>query len=619
MNQAAKTIVPIAEDPQSYPAMFRSRVAYRPEAIAYTIPVGDDYRDITWAHVRDDVDILAAALIASGLRLEQRVAIACSTRYEWIVADLAIASAAGATTTIYPNTTADEVEFIIEDSNSVILFVENSSQLAKVYRDGSYHSQIHTIVLIDDDCDDDIDRDRVVTWDQMMERGRTYLDKNPTAIDSAIASITADHLSTLIYTSGTTGRPKGVELLHRAWTHEGYAIKKMDFVNHDDLCYLWLPLAHVFGRDLLAVQMAVGFQAVVDGRVDRIMHGLSVTHPTILVGVPRIFEKVRAAVVTMNPSKGLKGRISRWAFATGRSAREYQRDQRVLPLHLRVKMAIADRLVFSVLRNKLGGRMRFMISGSAKLAPEVQEWFARANITIFEGYGATETAAIAFVNHPDRIKTGTVGQAVPGLEVAIAEDGEILLKGPTIARGYHNLDQENAEAFRDGWFSTGDIGHLDDEGYLTITDRKKDLFKTSNGKYVAPQKVENAVMAACPYISQVVAIGNDRTYVTALVALDPDALAKWAQRRSKTGMSYAELTQHPDIQRSIDRFIRRANRGLERHEQIKRYQILDRELSQEDGTMTASLKVRRHHVHDLYADLIEQMYSDTSSSTLVSS
>lgn len=608
-QQVAETI--LAQCASDYPTMFRNRVADDPAKVAFTIPDGDGWRDLTWTQTRQIADRAAAGFISLGLKYEQRVAIACSTRIEWIEADLGIACAAAATTTVYPNTNVDEMAHIVTDSDSVMMVLENNAQLSKVQQASQLGTQLSSIVLIDDDRPADAAVDeRVITWDELLERGADHLAEHPDCVDEAIATLGPDSLSTLIYTSGTTGDPKGVELLHRSWAYEGAAMKYYDFVFPDDVLYLWLPLSHVFGRDLLSVQLQIGFRAIVDGRVDHIVDGLASTHPTILVGVPRIFEKVRATVMTMYPQKGLKGRISRWAFRVGRESRPYRLADRPLPGMLKMQYAVAEKLVFSKLKQKLGGRMRFMISGSAKLSRQVQEWFFSAGITIVEGYGATETAAITFLNLPDRPRFGTVGPVIPGLQVKIADDGEVLVSGPTVARGYHRLAEESAEAFKDGWFGTGDVGKLDSDGYLTITDRKRDLFKSSNGKYVAPQKVENAVMATIPYVSQVVAIGQDRKYVTALITLDEPQLRKWAARRGKENLSYEELTQEPGIHQSIDRFVRKTNAKLERWEQIKRYTILPAELSMADGTLTPSLKVRRDAVNDTYADQIEAMYDD---------
>lgn len=620
MNQTAQELANhlLAQAAPNYPMLFRNRVAETPDTIAFTIPQGEGYRDVAWRHVRVEVDELAAGLIALGLRPEDRVAICSSTRYEWVVTDLAIACAGGATTTIYPNTNAEEVHFILADSGSVMAILENSAQLAKVRAHADLDEQVLAIVLIDDDrAPDQRDDQRVIGLPNLSAIGREKLAAEPGCLDERISQLTLDSLSTLIYTSGTTGRPKGVELLHRSWVFEGEAMKYWDFVSTEDVLYLWLPLSHVFGRDLLAVQLTIGFRSVVDGRVDKIIDGLGQTNPTILVGVPRIFEKVRAAVMTMNPQKGFRGRMARWAFAVGRESRPYRLAGRKLPAWLKLRYRIADRLVFQKLHAKLGGRMRLMISGSAKLSPQVQMWFYSAGLTIVEGYGATETSAITFFNKPDRPRFGTVGPVIPGVETKLGPGDEVLVKGPTVARGYHRLPKESAEAFRDGWFYTGDVGAFDQDGFLTITDRKKDLFKTSNGKYVAPQKVENAIMATIPYASQAVVIGDDRPYVTALVALDPDALRKWAERRGRDDLSYAELTRLPEIVKSIDRFMRKVNANLERWEQIKRYRLLDKELSLAEGTLTPSLKVRRHMVSRLYQDLIDQMYADRSHSDLV--
>lgn len=279
-----------------------------------------------------------------------------------------------------------------------------------------------------------------------------------------------------------------------------------------------------------------------------------------------------------------------------------------MPRLLAARYALADRLVFSKLKARLGGNIRFLVSGSAKLSPQVQQWFYSAGITIIEGYGMTESSAVTFLNPPSRPRFGTVGPAVPGTVARVADDGEILVKGPGVMRGYHKDPEKTAETLVDGWLHTGDIGELDADGYLTITDRKKDLMKTSGGKYVAPQKIENAVAANVPYVSQVAAVGDGRKYISALITLDPAALERWAANHKKTDLSYAELTQLPEVRTSIDRFMARANSKLERWETVKRYAILDHEFSVADGIMTPNMKVRRAHVADRYADVIDSLY-----------
>ncbi len=604
----------------SYPAMFRRRVADCPDRIAYFVPPkvdGQKWKEVTWFQAQKIVNRLAAGLISLGVENEERVAIISSTRIEWIFADLAIASAGAATTTVYPNTHDDEEVHILSDSGTKIAIVENAAQLNKIASHNELLEQISHVVLIDDDRSDK-SQEYVLTWRQLLDAGDKKLAEDPDCVDRRVESITPDDLSTLIYTSGTTGTPKGVELINRNWTHEGEALLHMvdHLITHEDNLYLWLPLSHVFGRDLIALHICVGMRCSVDGRVDQIMSGMQEVQPTIMVGVPRIFEKIRSAVMTNYPTRSLRGRISRWAFATGRDALTLRMSGKKMSVWMRFKRNLADKLVFSKLREKMGGKMRFMISGSAKLSRQVQEWFYWAGLTLIEGYGSTETAAVAFLNLPDEPVLGSIGKPVTGLEVKFGEENEILLRGPIIARGYHNMPEETAEAFRDGWYHTGDIGMKDANGFYFITDRKKDLFKTSNGKFAAPQKIENAIMANTPYVSQAIAVGEGRKFCTAIVTLDRPALETWAKRRGHEGLSYAELTQLPEIRKSIDRFIRKANGHLENWEQIKRYTILDHELTLESGDLTPSLKVRRNRVYEKYADQIDAMYEDVARSDL---
>ncbi|MDO5735723.1 MAG: long-chain fatty acid--CoA ligase [Propionibacteriaceae bacterium] len=588
--------------------MFRNRVAETPDVLAFMEPDRAEgpntWTKYTWAETREHVDLVAAGLLARGLKHEERVGIISNTRLEWIIVDLAIACAAGATTTVYPNTHAGDVSYILGDSESVVVVAENAEQLAKVSGNEELEGTVHTIVVLDADGVEETDR--IITYATLKRLGREALEGNPTLVDDAIASTHHDSLSTLIYTSGTTGQPKGVRLNHASWVYEGAATKHWDLLSTEDLQYLWLPLSHVFGKALLAVQLAYGFGSAVDGRIERIVAGLGEVKPTFMCGAPRIFEKVRAAVLT--GSTGLKGRIARWAFSVGARSRPYRLEGRDMPKLLSAQYAVADKLVFSKLKEKLGGRIRFLISGSAKLSSQVQAWFYSAGILIVEGYGTTETSAIAFLNVPTDPQFGTVGKALPGTEAKLAEDHEVLIRGPIITPGYHNLQELTDEVLVDGWYHTGDIGQFDANGNLTITDRKKDLFKTSGGKYVAPQKVEGAITANIPYISQAVAVGDGRKYCAALLVLDPVLLEKWAQKRSLTHLTYAELTQLPEIRESIGRQIERANARLERWETVKRFAILDDELTVDNDGVTPNMKIRRSVVSKQYADLVESLY-----------
>jgi long-chain acyl-CoA synthetase len=586
-------------------AMLRWRVATTPASEAFRYRDGNEnWVSIDWAQTRQRVDVLAAGLLALGLDSEQRVTIVAGTRIEWVLMDLAINCAGGATTTIYPNTAGDDFDYIVSDSGSVIMVAENAEQQAKLDANPETAAQVRTVILMDGPGDGD----RVLSWAQFVALGEEKLAAEPALVDAAIAATKADQLATLIYTSGTTGRAKGVELLHSCWVYEGVTLRDMDIIDSSYVQYLWLPLSHVFGKALIAAQMAIGFSSAVDGRVDKIVAGLGEVRPEFMCGAPRIFEKVRAAVMLASPRSGIQGRIARWAFAVGRDSREYRLEGRAMPARMRASYALADKLVFSKLKARMGGNVEFFISGSAKMSAQVQAWFYSAGLLLVEGYGMTETSAISCFNVPASPRFGTVGPGLPGTEIKIAEDGEVLIKGPGVMRGYHNDPERTAEVLVDGWFHTGDIGVLDEDGYLSITDRKKDLMKTSGGKYVAPVKVETVIAATIPYVSQVVAVGDGRKYISALLTMDRDNLAKWAARKGLSELSYEELTQRPELRDTLQRFLNSANAKLERWETVKRFAVLPTEFSVDDGGVTPNMKIRRKVIAERYADVVETLY-----------
>ncbi len=593
----------LAQRPPSVGAMLLDQVQASASREAFRYLEGDRWISLTWQETKDKIFQLAAGLLSLGVGLEDRVAIASGTRMEWIFADLAIMCAGGATTTVYPTTQHQDVAFILADSGSKIVIAEDADQVTKVLDHRDSLAELVKIIQIEGR----VDSSAVISWSDFSELGRTYLADHPTAVDDAIAAIGPDHLATLIYTSGTTGRPKGVRLLHDSWTYEGVAIEEFDILNPDDVQYLWLPLSHVFGKALITIQLRIGFATAVDGRIDKIVDNLGEVHPTFMAGAPRIFEKVRARVMT-SAAHGVKGKIFSWAFSIGRKTVPIRLAGNSPSSVLRVQYAIADRLVFSKIKHRMGGRIKFFVSGSAALNREVQEWFYAAGLLILEGYGLTETSAATCVNNPRATRFGTVGPPVPGTEVKIGEDGEILIKGPGVMQGYHNLPELTAEALKDGWFATGDIGELDDAGYLRITDRKKDLIKTSGGKYVAPQKVEGTLKAACPYLSQVVVHGEGRKYVTALIALDPDAITEWGEAQGHGTSAYEQFVSSTPVHELIEGHVAEANKQLERWETVKKFEILPSELSVDEGEITPSQKVRRRAVEQKYAEVLAGMY-----------
>jgi long-chain acyl-CoA synthetase len=535
------------------------------------------------------------------------VALASSTRYEWVVADLAVMLAGGATTAIYPTTSETDVTYIVADSASRIVFAENDAQIAKLAANRSALPELVKVVTFDGTPDGDW----VISLADLEQLGEARLAEAPSVVDDRIEAIEPQHLATLIYTSGTTGRPKGVRLSHDCWTYEAAAVDAIGLLTQDDLQYLWLPLAHVLGKVLLTLPLQIGFPTALDGRVDKIVDNLAVVSPTFMGAAPRIFEKAYARITTtVSAEGGVKSKLFDWAIGIGRQVATLRAEDRSASVLLATKFVLADRLVLNKIQARFGGRIRFFISGSAALNSEVARWFDAAGLLILEGYGLTESSAASFVNRPCSYAFGSVGWPVPGTDVQIASDGEILLKGPGIMSGYHNLPQESAEAVdQEGWLHTGDVGNLDERGYLRITGRKKDLFKTSNGKYVAPSAIESIFAGVCPYASQLIIEGEGRTFVSALVTLDPDAIAGWAAENGMATRTYAELVGSPEVRDLVQGYVDELNTRLNRWETIKQFVILDHDLSIDDGELTPSMKLKRRVVADKYKKELDALYA----------
>ncbi|MFJ9018780.1 AMP-dependent synthetase/ligase [Streptomyces sp. NPDC102259] len=612
----------IENRPPSVAGLFLERVAATPDAEAYRYPVPaaagegpDDWKSLSWAQAAERVYAIAAGLIELGVQAEQRVALAASTRLEWILADLGIMCAGAATTTVYPQTNADESAFILADSESKVLIAEDAAQLAKAVEKRAELPALTHVVVIDPAGVETADW--ILTLDELEKRGAARLEKEAELIKERVGAITKDQLATLIYTSGTTGRPKGVRLPHDNWSYMAKAIAATGLVGPDDVQYLWLPLAHVFGKVLTSGQIEVGHVTAVDGRVDKIIENLPVVRPTYMAAVPRIFEKVYNGVAAKaRAGGGAKLKIFQWAAEVSREYAKAAQDNfrrtgtAAVPFGLGAKHKVADALVYAKIREAFGGNLRACVSGSAALAPEIGYFFAGAGIHILEGYGLTESSAASFVNPGEAYRTGTVGKPLPGTEVRIADDGEILLRGPGIMEGYHGLPEKTAEVLEaDGWFHTGDIGELSPDGYLRITDRKKDLIKTSGGKYIAPAEVEGQFKAVCPYVSNILVHGADRNFCTALIALDEVSLLDWAKDNGLAGKSYADVVAAPVTVELIDGYVKQLNEGLQRWQTIKKFRLLPRDLDVEHGEITPSLKLKRPVVEREYKHLIDEMYA----------
>ena len=588
--------------------MFFARVKGSANREAYRYPDANEvWQSLTWAQTGEKVTNIAAGLVSLGIQPEERVAIASGTRIEWILADLAINAAGAATTTVYPTTMGEEVAYILADSDSRIVFAEDDEQVAKLRERHSELPSVSKVVVFDGTADGDW----VMGFGELEELGKAYLAEHPTVVEDRVAATTPQHLATLIYTSGTTGRPKGVRLLHDAWTYEGASVAAGGFLSEDDLQFLWLPMAHSFGKVLLTTQLQIGFATAIDGRVPKIVENLAIVKPTFMGAAPRIFEKAYGRIVGMTEAEGgVKLKIFKWAEKVGLERSRLVRAGKPVPKALDVKFKIADKLVFSKVRDRFGGRVRFFISGAAALSTDIAEWFHAAGVLILEGYGLTETSAGAFVNHPDNFKLGSVGLAFPTSEAKIASDGEVLIRGPHVMEGYHNLDEESASSKdADGWLSTGDIGEIDADGFLRITDRKKDLFKTSGGKYVAPSHVEGIFKGVCSLASQMVVHGADRNFCSALITLDPDAVTEWAAGHDMAGKSYTEVVRSPEMEKVIQTNVDELNAKLNRWETIKKFKILDHDLTIESGEITPSMKVKRRVVEDNNKELLDGFYA----------
>ncbi|MGA5504956.1 AMP-dependent synthetase/ligase [Streptomyces umbrinus] len=609
--------------PSSVAALFLERVTTTPDAEAYRYPTPsasdegpDNWKSLSWAQSAERVYAIAAGLIELGIQPEERVALSSNTRIEWILTDLAIMCAGAATTTIYPSTNAEESAYILSDSGSRILVAENATQLTKVVQQHSHLPDLAHIVVIDTEGAD-FKEDWISSLADVEKRGYAYLEKYPNLIRERVDAITKDKLATLIYTSGTTGRPKGVRLLHDNWSYMAKAASGAPEAN--DLLYLWLPLAHVFGKVLTSVHIEVGHVTAVDGRVEKIPNNLRVLRPTYMAAVPRIFEKIYNGIAAQARAGGaVRYKLFQWAASTAHKYAKTTQDalrstgSATASFSLTSKHKVADALVYSKVREAFGGGMRICISGGAALAPEIGYFFAGAGIHILEGYGLTESSAASFLNPAEANRTATVGKPLPGTEVRIADDGEIMLRGPGIMEGYHGLPEKTAEVLEsDGWFHTGDIGELSPDGYLRITDRKKDLFKTSGGKYIAPTEIEGQFKALCPYVSNILVYGADRNFCTALIALDESSILDWAKDHGLEGRTYENIVTNPATIAMIGKYVTELNKKVQPWQTLKIFRILPRDLTAERGEITASLKLKRPAVEHEYQHLIEEMYAGT--------
>jgi len=581
------------EQHASHPAAFR----YKKDGVWTPVP----HREVA-----DRVRATALGLRELGITAGDRVAILAETRLEWALVDYACLCARAADVPIYPTLPANQVEYMLRDSGAVAVFCSTAAQLAKVVQlRGGLPALKHVIMF-----DPDARRDGAITLADVEAKGRAATGRYPRFQDEALA-VRPDDLATLIYTSGTTGTPKGVMLTHgNIWSNVAAAVEALR-VSESDSCLACLPLSHIFERMVDYYFFHMGVTINYAQSTDTIAQDLRDVRPTVFVAVPRIYEKVYARVLERALTGGaLKRKIFLWAKRVGEQWSTHRLSGIAVPPSLAIRHAIADRLVFSKLRAATGGRIKLFVSGSAPLAAEVGRFFYGAGLMTVEGYGLTETSPVLTLNPYDRPKFGTVGKPIPGVQVKIAPDGEILAKGPNVMRGYYNLPDATREAIdTEGWFHTGDIGEFDAEGYLKITDRKKDLIKTAGGKYVAPQPIENTVKLN-KFVANAVVLGDQRKFPIILVAPNFDALEPWAKERNLVFASRAELLLLPDVQAKMEREVVGGLRDLAKFEMPKKVVLIERDFTIESGELTPTLKVKRRAVEKNYKQLIERVYAE---------
>jgi long-chain acyl-CoA synthetase len=548
---------------------------------------------------------------ALGIAAGDRVAIVSESRPEWLIADLGILTAGGVTVPIYPTLSAVQAGYILNDSAAKAAVVSSREQLEKIQKVRHQLPSLSAVILIEGWTS--ADSPSVMSFEGLAERGHQRMTGEWGAgreFREAARRIPADSLATIIYTSGTTGEPKGVMLSHANLVSNMKAGADVLQLSHEDVALSFLPLSHGFERMVAYIYLFSGVTVAFAESLDTIGRDIAAVRPTLLTGVPRVFEKLHTRIMEKGLAEpGVKGTIFRWAVGAGAARGHAELRGRSAGLVARFQAAVADRLVFTKIRQNLGDRVRYLVSGSAPLPANIAEFFQGVGLPIIEGYGLTETAPILTVNPPDAPRVGTVGKALPGVELRIADDGEILARGPNIMSGYHNKPEATADALKDGWFHTGDIGTIDAEGYLTITDRKKDLLVTSGGKKIAPQPLE-ATLKRSPLVAEAVLLGDRRRYAAVLIVPEFAALERRLKELGRPPATRAELARRADVLALYQELVDALNRELAQFERIKKLAVLSTEFSIDSGELTPTLKVKRKVVEERYRDTIEELYKD---------
>ena len=560
-----------------------------------------DWTDLSYAEMGEAAAEIAAGLIELGVEAGDRVCILGNTRPEWSLSDLGIASAGAVSVPVYPTNSPEECEWVAGNSGAKAIICENVDQVDKIAKVQGNLPDLETIIAMDPKGL----LERAVDLDNLRHIGR---DVDRAAVEQRIAGVNPDDAYTFVYTSGTTGPPKGCVLTHGNWSAVCDMIREIAAVQAGDISYLYLPLAHVFARVVQLCTFDLGATlAFFGGDTRQIVPELADAKPSYFPSVPRMFEKIYTqATARVQDAPPEQQEQFHKAISLGVKVRGMEQRGEEVPEKLRNAFEQADEQLFAPVRAIFGGQVRECATGAAPIAPDILQFFYACGIPVLEGYGMTETTAVATVSTRENFRFGTVGRALPGVEVKIADDGEVLIKGPNIFKGYYKNDEATRETIVDGWLHTGDIGELDEDGYLKITGRKKDIIITAGGKNLTPANIENDLKQS-PWISQAVMHGDRRPFPVALITLDEEEIVPWAEKQG-LGTDMASLSKDPKVIELIQADLDRANSKYAQVEQIKKFTILDHDLSQESGELTPTLKVKRNVVNEKYASLIDSMY-----------
>jgi long-chain acyl-CoA synthetase len=596
--------------PEVVPLVFKQAVEKYGDRVALRKKEYGLWHDISWKEYYRLAKYVGSALISMGLKRGDCASIIGDNCPEWVIIDMGIQCIGGVAVGVYSTNAWPQVEYVVQNSNSKFFFVENEEQLDKWLHFRDNAPLLKKVIVWDLEGLRHFEDPMVMTYDHILDLGREIVEKEPDLFENRMKEVTPEDLSVLIYTSGTTGPPKGAMLTHRNVTWMGRTIVMDNPILDDDEVMSFLPLCHIFER-LFSVfaHITNGYTVSFIESLDTVTDNMREISPTVGYAVPRIWEKYLSAVyIRMSDATWFKKLVFGIALKIGKNRATLRMNFKPVPFYLEVLFKLAYLAVFRKLKERLGfERLRVAYSGAAPISPDVLHFFQSIGVNLIEGYGQTEGTGVTCASKMDKVKFGTVGPPLPGTEIKIADDGEILVKSPSVFKGYYGAPEATAETIKDGWLYSGDVGEIDEDGYLKITDRKKDIIVTAGGKNITPQYIENKLKAS-PYINDAVVIGDGKKFITSLIMIDEDNVVKYAQDNKIQFSTYKDLTQSPEIIKFIQGEVDAVNETLARVEQVKKFTILPKKLYEEDGEVTPTMKVKRKYINEAFGDLIEDMY-----------